>query len=53
VDWFYNNLQERGDCQNTRKSHNTSHFVGWVVGWKNRGRGPCLLEEASRTRSFS
>src|SRR5258708_28271175 len=31
---FYNNLQDRGDCQNTRKSHKTSHFVGWVVGWK-------------------
>jgi hypothetical protein len=31
---FYNNLQDRGDCQTTRKSHKTSHFVGWVVGWK-------------------
>jgi hypothetical protein len=26
---FYNNLQDRGDCQTTRKSHKTSHFVGW------------------------
>ena len=34
VIWFYNNLQDRGDCQNTRKSYKTSHFVGWVVGWK-------------------
>jgi len=34
VDWFYNNLQDRGDCQTTRKSCKTSHFVGWVVGWK-------------------
>jgi hypothetical protein len=31
---FYNNLQDRGDCQTTRKSHKTSHFVGWVVGWE-------------------
>jgi hypothetical protein len=23
-----------GDCQNTRKPHKTSHFVGWVVGWQ-------------------
>src|SRR4029077_16797621 len=34
LDWFYNNLQDRGDCQTTRKSCKTSHFVGWVVGWK-------------------
>ena len=32
VIWFYNNLQHRGDCQNTRKSYKTSQFVGWVVG---------------------
>src|SRR6185437_6655881 len=31
---FYNNLQDRGDCQNTRKSCRTSHFVGWTVGSK-------------------
>lgn len=30
--WFYNNLQERGDCQNTCKSYRASQFVGWVVG---------------------
>jgi len=46
VDWFYNNLQQRGDCQNTRKSHKTSSFVGWVVGWKfafpyNQEDQPC------------
>jgi hypothetical protein len=29
---LYNNLQDRGDCQNTRKSHETSGFVGWIVG---------------------
>jgi hypothetical protein len=31
----YNNLQKRGDCQNSRKSHKTACSVGWVVGWKN------------------
>ena len=31
---FYNNLQDRGDCQSTRKSHKTYQTVGWVVGWK-------------------
>lgn len=30
---FYNDLQTRGDCQTTRKSHKTSNAVGWVVGW--------------------
>jgi len=34
VDWFYNNLQERGDCQTTRKPYKTTRIVGWVVGWK-------------------
>ena len=29
-----NNLQDHGDCQNTRKPHVTSHFVVWVVGWR-------------------
>ena len=24
---FYNNLQDRGDCQTTRKSHKTSHIA--------------------------
>src|SRR6266581_6524868 len=39
--WFYNNLEERGDCQTTRKSYKTSHSVGQVVGWtpgKTHGR---------------
>jgi hypothetical protein len=31
---FYSNLQDRGDCQTTRKSCKTSQVVGWVVGWK-------------------
>ena len=26
--------RDRGDCQSTPKSSKTSHFVGWVVGWK-------------------
>jgi hypothetical protein len=29
---FYNNLEDRGDCQSTRKSHKTSYTVGWSVG---------------------
>src|SRR5260370_214498 len=36
----------RGDCQNTCKSYKTSFFVGWIVGWKSRGRGPCPLPAA-------
>src|SRR6266481_8752591 len=31
---FCNNLQDRGDRQNTRKSYKRSHVVGWIVGWK-------------------
>jgi len=31
---FYNNLEDRGDCQSTRKSYKTSHSVAWGVGWK-------------------
>ena len=30
--WFYNNLQDRGDCQSTRKAHKIVHVVGWIVG---------------------
>jgi hypothetical protein len=29
---FYNNLEDRGDCQSTRRSHKTSYTVGWSVG---------------------
>jgi len=36
--WFYNNLQDRRDCQNTRKSDKTSHVVGWIVGWIFAGK---------------
>jgi len=31
---FFNNIQQRGDCQTTRKPHKTTRIVGWVVGWK-------------------
>jgi len=31
---FYN-LQDRGDCQNTRKSYKASQSVGWVVGYRS------------------
>jgi hypothetical protein len=37
--WFHNNLQDRGDCQNTRKSYKTSHVVGWKFAGK-RTRTP-------------
>lgn len=31
---FFNDLQHRGDCLNTRKTGKNAGFVGWVVGWK-------------------
>ena len=37
---FYNDLQVRGDCLSTRKSYKTSHFVGWVVGWRYQTNWP-------------
>ncbi len=33
VIWFYK-LQDRGDCQNARKSCKTSQSASWVVGWE-------------------
>jgi hypothetical protein len=51
----YNNLQDRGDCQNTRKSYNTSQFVGWIVGWKksmNSWSGPIDLYLPSDVKSI-
>ena len=42
----YNDLQDRGDCQSTRKSYKTSHSVGWVVGGKICTRGTCPSEAA-------
>ena len=30
---FYNDIQDRGDCQTPRKSYKTSHSGGWIVGW--------------------
>src|SRR5271169_6711245 len=44
-DRFYNHLQERGDCQNTRKTYKTPRIVGWVVGW--RFAFPCSQEDQS------
>ena len=39
---FYNDLQIRGGCLSTRKSYKTSHFVGWVVGWRDLAeQTPC------------
>ena len=35
---FYNNLQQRGDCQTTRKLYKTQVVVGWVVGWKKSAK---------------
>lgn len=35
VNRFYNNLQDPGDCQNTRKSYKTAFTAGWSVGWKS------------------
>jgi hypothetical protein len=32
VKWFYNNSEQREDCQTQRKSKKTIKFVGW----KNR-----------------
>jgi hypothetical protein len=31
---FYNNPQDHGDCQITRKSCKKWVFVGWVLGWQ-------------------
>jgi hypothetical protein len=33
---LFNDLTDRGDCLNTRKSCKASEFVGWVVGWRLR-----------------
>src|SRR5271154_917475 len=40
-------LVVRGDCQNTRKLHNASHVVGWVVGWKKLGGNPHFIPQKS------
>jgi|SRR5580700_8656311 hypothetical protein len=31
-------INRRGDCQNSRKSYKTSHFVGWIVGPEIKAR---------------
>ena len=46
---FYNNLQDRQHCQNTRKSYKTSHVVGWIVGWKIAGERSGILLFATAT----
>jgi hypothetical protein len=33
---FTMTYKPRGDCQSSRKSYKTSHFVGWIVGWHFR-----------------
>jgi len=53
VDRFYNNLQDRGDCQNTRKSYKTSQSVGWVVGWKKSTNSVAVHIHFLETRSYS
>jgi hypothetical protein len=35
---FTTTYKDRGDCQSTRKSCKTSHFVGWIVGWEFLGK---------------
>jgi hypothetical protein len=51
---FYNNIQDRGDCQTPRKSYKTSHFVGWVVGWKfARSSEEVASANATRGQAFS
>src|SRR5208283_890251 len=47
---FHNNLEQRGDCQNTCKSHKASSFVGWVVGWKIRRQAPARERQRSSKR---
>ena len=39
VSRFYNNLQDRGDCQSTRKSHKT--YLLWVGLWVGNARTEC------------
>jgi hypothetical protein len=46
---FYNNIQDRGDCQTPRKSYKTPHSVGWVVGWKKGF--DCAVERATYLRA--
>jgi len=51
---FYNNIQDRRDCQTPRKSYTTSHFVGWIVGWKfARSSEQVASANATRGQAFS
>jgi len=47
---FYNDLTDREDCQSTRKSYKTSHFVGW--NFQIRGPLP-LRQQPSGFEEFS
>jgi hypothetical protein len=53
---LYNNSQDRGDCQNTRKSYKTALTVGWSVDWKNSvyllGSDVVFYGRALRTYGF-
>jgi hypothetical protein len=47
---FYNNLQDRGDCQTTRKSYKTS--VLWVGLWVGKSPRPQSITLISVERSI-
>ncbi len=50
---FYNNLQERGDCQTTRKPYKKSQSVRWVVGLALQRWFDRAIEEGELPRSVS
>ena len=33
AEWFYKNLQDRGDCRKPRPSYKATQIVGLIVGW--------------------
>jgi len=45
------NLEQRGDCQATRKSHKTTRIVGWVVGRDSLSTGRDSHKPTHRTIS--
>jgi hypothetical protein len=53
VIWFYNKLQDRGDCQNARKSYKTSQSVGWVIGWEQTSALISQLPACQLTLTFT
>ena len=52
---FYNNIQDRGDCQTPRKSYKTSHFGGLGCGLEIRPirRRSCISQCNPRASIFS